>query len=85
MDSSLIVVILILLAVVFAILTIEIEDVMYAILCFCLMCTFIGLFYFAVNVVYVGIFQLLIYAGAVIALAVAAVMLTSRREVRRSK
>jgi len=85
MNSLLMAAIPIIFAVIFAILTIEVEDIIYAIFCFSLMCISIGIFYFAVNVIYVGIFQLLIYAGAVVALAIAAVMLTSRREVRKSK
>lgn len=67
----------------FAILTIEARDLIYSILSFCLMCISIGAFYFILNAIYVGVFQLLIYAGAVVALAIAAVMLTVRREVKK--
>jgi len=73
---------LLMLAVVFAVVTIEIKDLIYAILFFCLMCIFIGVFYWSLSAPYVAVFQLLIYAGAVVALFVVAVMLTVRRELR---
>lgn len=70
---------LLILAVAFAVVTIEVKDLIYAILFFCLMCISIGVFYWSLSAPYVAVFQLLIYAGAVVALFVVAVMLTVRR------
>ena len=68
------------LTVAFALLTIELKDILYAILSFCGMCVTIGALFWLLNAPYVAVFQLLIYAGAIVALFVAAVMLTTRKE-----
>ena len=68
--------ILIGLAIIFAILTIELKDLIYMVFSFAIMSICIGAFYFLLNAVYVGVFQMLIYAGAVVAMAIAAIMLT---------
>ena len=44
------------------------------------MCVTIGALFWLLNAPYVAVFQLLIYAGAIVALFVAAVMLTTRKE-----
>lgn len=63
-----------------AILTIQIEDLLYAVICLCGMCITIGVLFGILNALYVMVFQLLIYAGAVIVLFIAVVMLTTREE-----
>jgi NADH:ubiquinone oxidoreductase subunit 6 (subunit J) len=68
--------ILIGLAIIFAILTIEFKDLIYMVFSFAIMSISIGAFYFLLNAVYVGVFQMLVYAGAVVAMAIAAIMLT---------
>ena len=64
----------------FAILTVELKDVLYAILSFCGMCITVGALFWILNAPYVAVFQLLVYAGAIVALFIAAVMLTTRKE-----
>ena len=68
------------LTVAFALLTVELKDILYAILSFCGMCVTIGALFWLLNAPYVAVFQLLIYAGAIVALFVVAVMLTTRKE-----
>lgn len=72
--------ILMALAVIFAILTIEVKDLIYMVFSFAVMSVAIGSYYFLLNAVYLGIFQMLIYAGAVVAMAIAAIILTRGRE-----
>ena len=67
-------------AVALALLTVEVKDVLYAILSFCGMCIAIGAIFWLLNAPYVAVFQVLIYAGAVVALFIATVMLTTRKE-----
>ena len=68
------------LTVLLALLTVELKDILYAILSFCGMCILIGIIFWTLNAPYVAIFQLLVYAGAIVALFIAAVMLTTRKE-----
>jgi len=68
------------LTVLFAILTVELKDILYAILSFCGMCFLIGIIFWTLSAPYVAVFQLLVYAGAIVALFIAAVMLTTRKE-----
>ena len=68
------------LTVLFALLTVELKDILYAILSFCGMCILIGVIFWTLNAAYVAVFQLLVYAGAIVALFIATVMLTTRRE-----
>ncbi|MHA2315633.1 MAG: NADH-quinone oxidoreductase subunit J [Candidatus Hermodarchaeia archaeon] len=44
------------------------------------MCVAIGTLFWLLNAPYVSLFQLLVYAGAVIVLFIATVMLTARKE-----
>jgi len=69
---------LIFFAVFLAILTVELKDLLYAVLCLCGMCITIGALFWLLNAPYVAVFQLLIYAGAVIVLFIVTVMLTVR-------
>ncbi|HDN63370.1 NADH-quinone oxidoreductase subunit J [Candidatus Bathyarchaeota archaeon] len=67
-------------AVALALLTVEVKDLLYAILSFCGMCVAIGAIFWLLNAPYVAVFQILIYAGAVVVLFIATVMLTTRKE-----
>jgi len=44
------------------------------------MCVAIGAIFWLLNAPYVAVFQILIYAGAVVVLFIATVMLTTRKE-----
>jgi NADH-quinone oxidoreductase subunit J len=66
--------------VVLALLTVELKDLLHAAVCLCGMCITVGALFWMLNAPYVSVFQLLIYAGAVIVLFIAAVMLTKREE-----
>jgi NADH:ubiquinone oxidoreductase subunit 6 (subunit J) len=66
--------------VVFALVTVELKDILHAILSFCGMCITIGAIFWLLNAPYVAVFQLLIYAGAIVALFTATVMFTTRKE-----
>ena len=70
---------LIALSVIFAIACLIPKDLIYAVLFFCLMCITLAALYWVFNAPYVAVFQLTIYAGAVVALFVATIMLTARR------
>jgi len=71
---------LIVLTVLLALLTVELKDMLYAVICLCGMCITIGALFWMLNAPYVSVFQLLVYAGAVIVLFIATVMLTARKE-----
>ena len=71
---------LMILTVLLALLTVELKDMLHAILCMCGMCISIGALFWLLNAPYVAVFQLLVYAGAVMVLFIATVMLTTRRE-----
>jgi len=71
---------LIVLSVLLALLTVELEDLLHASLCLCGMCVSVGALFWLLNAPYVSVFQLLVYAGAVVVFFVAAVMLTTRKE-----
>ena len=68
------------LTVLLALLTVEVKDILYAILSFCGMCILMGIIFWTLNAPYVAIFQLLVYAGAIVALFITAVMLATRKE-----
>ncbi len=70
---------LIILTVLLALLTVELKDMLYAVICLCGMCISIGALFWLLSAPYVAVFQLLVYAGAVIVLFIAVVMLTTRR------
>ncbi|MBD3159494.1 MAG: hypothetical protein GF309_11940 [Candidatus Lokiarchaeota archaeon] len=78
MDIPLI--ILMILALGFALSTVETRDPLYSILSFCAMCITIGSIFWILAAPYVAIFQLLVYAGAVVGIFLAAIMLTTRQE-----
>jgi NADH:ubiquinone oxidoreductase subunit 6 (subunit J) len=66
--------------VIFAVFTIEVKNVLHAVIGFCGMCVTIGGLFWLLNAPYVSVFQILIYAGAVVAIFLAAVMLTTSKE-----
>ena len=71
---------LIIFSVFLAILTVELKDMLHAVMCLCGMCITVGALFWLLNAPYVAVFQLLVYAGAVMVLFIATVMLTVREE-----
>jgi NADH-quinone oxidoreductase subunit J len=67
-------------AILLAILAIEVKNILHAVVSFCGMCIAIGGLFWLLNAPYVSVFQVLIYAGAVVAIFLAAVMLTTSKE-----
>jgi NADH-quinone oxidoreductase subunit J len=63
-----------------AIYAIEAKTILHAIIGFCGMCITIGGIFWLLNAPYVAVFQVLIYAGAVVVIFLAAVMLTTSKE-----
>lgn len=72
--------ILMILILALALLTIESKNLIYSVLCFCGMCISIGALYWLMDAPYVAVMQLLIYAGAVVAIFLAALTLTRMKE-----
>jgi len=68
------------LTVFFAILVVEMKDLIRMIVSFAGMSISIGMLYWMLNAPIVAVFQILIYAGAVVTLLIATVMLTKGRE-----
>jgi NADH-quinone oxidoreductase subunit J len=64
---------------IFAILTVEFKDVLHSVISLAGMAVTLGALFWILNAPYVAVFQILIYAGAVIVLFIAAVMLTRRK------
>jgi NADH-quinone oxidoreductase subunit J len=75
---------LMILSVLLALLTVELKDMLHAILSMCGMCISVGALFWLLAAPYVAVFQLLVYAGAVIVLFIATVMLTKRKEKRQN-
>ncbi|MFQ6064615.1 MAG: NADH-quinone oxidoreductase subunit J [Candidatus Bathyarchaeia archaeon] len=71
---------LLILTVLLALLTVELKDMLHAVISLCGMCISIGALFWLLRAPYVAVFQLLVYAGAVIVLFIAVVMLTTRKE-----
>lgn len=71
---------LMVLATFLALLTVELKKILYAVISFSGMCITIGALFWILNAPYVAVFQLLIYAGAVVTIFLAAIMLTSKKE-----
>jgi NADH-quinone oxidoreductase subunit J len=67
-------------AAVLAFLAVEIRNILYAVIVFSGMCITIGALFWVLNAPYVAVFQVLIYAGAVVTIFLAAIMLTSKKE-----
>ena len=63
-----------------AIYMIEAKNILHAVIGFAGMCISIGGLFWLLNAPYVAVFQILIYAGAVVAIFVGAIMLTTSKE-----
>ena len=63
-----------------AVLVVELKNLLQAAFCLGSMCVVLGILFVVLNAVYVGVFQLLIYASATMVLFLAVVMLTEREE-----
>lgn len=61
-----------------AILSVEVRDLLHAVLCLGGMCVTVGVLFGLLNAPYVMFFQLLIYAGATVVLFASVLMLTER-------
>jgi NADH-quinone oxidoreductase subunit J len=64
---------------VFTVLTVESKDLLHTVIAFATMSVSLGALFWLLNAPYVAVFQILIYAGAVVVLFIAAVMLTRRK------
>lgn len=80
MFNDLLQIALIVSTVLLALLTVELKDMLHVVISLCGMCITIGALFWLLNAPYVSVFQLLVYAGAVIVLFTATVMLTARKE-----
>lgn len=80
MFHDLLQVVLIIVTALLALLTVELKDMLHSVICLCGMCISLGALFWVLNATYVAVFQLLVYAGAVIVLFIATVMLTARKE-----
>jgi len=69
---------LIVAAIILAVLTVELKNLLQAAVCLFGMCIVVGLLFGLLNAVYVMVFQFLIYAGATMVLFISVVMLTRR-------
>jgi NADH-quinone oxidoreductase subunit J len=63
-----------------ALFAIESKNILHAVIGFCGMCITIGGIFWLLDAPYVSVFQILIYAGAVVAIFLAAVMFTTSKE-----
>ncbi len=79
-ESELLEVALMISAIALAFFAVEIKNILHAVIVFAGFCITIGALFWILNAPYVAIFQLLLYAGAVVAIFLAAIMLTSRKE-----
>jgi NADH-quinone oxidoreductase subunit J len=73
-------VVLMIATVLLALFAIETKNILHAVIGFCGMCITIGGLFWLLNAPYVSVFQILIYAGAVVAIFLAAVMFTTSKE-----
>ena len=71
-------ILLIISAVILAALTVELKNLLHAVVCLSGMCIVIGTLYGILNAPYVMVFQLLIYAGAAMVFFLSVIMLTTR-------
>lgn len=71
-------ILLIVAVVVLAALTVELRNLMHAVICLGGMCVMMGILFGILNAPYVMVFQLLIYAGAVMVFFLSVIMLTER-------
>ena len=64
---------------IFAVLTVEMRDLLHTVISLACMAVSLGGVFWLLKAHYVAVFQILVYAGAVIVLLIAAVMLTRRK------
>ncbi|WP_455282052.1 NADH-quinone oxidoreductase subunit J family protein [[Eubacterium] cellulosolvens] len=64
---------------VFTVLTVESKDLLHTVIALAAMSISLGALFWLLSAPYVAVFQILIYAGAVVVLFIAAVMLTRRK------
>lgn len=64
---------------IFAVLTVEMRDLLHTVISLACMAVSLGGVFWLLKAPYVAVFQILVYAGAVIVLLIAAVMLTRRK------
>ena len=72
--------VLVFLLIISSILAIELKDILKAIMAFCIMSITLAIIFYALGAPYVAVFQLLIYAGAVTVLLLAAIHTIRRKE-----
>jgi NADH-quinone oxidoreductase subunit J len=73
-------IILMVAAILLAVIAIERKNILHAVIGFCGMCIAVGGLFWLLNAPYVAVFQVLIYAGAVVAIFLATIMLTTSKE-----
>lgn len=76
--TDLVQIVLLVLVCVLAVLAIELPDLLYAIISLGGMAVTVGSLFWLLHAPYVAVFQVLVYAGAVVVLFIAAIMLTKR-------
>ncbi|WP_455368575.1 NADH-quinone oxidoreductase subunit J family protein [[Eubacterium] cellulosolvens] len=64
---------------IFTVITVESKDLLNTVIALAAMSVSLGALFWLLNAPYVAVFQILIYAGAVVVLFIAAVMLTRRK------
>jgi NADH-quinone oxidoreductase subunit J len=72
--------ILMFVTIILALAVIELKNLLHAAIAFCGMCITIGGIFWLLYAPYAALFQVLIYAGAVVTIFLATVMLTTRKE-----
>ena len=72
--------ILMFVTIILALAVIELKNLLHAGIAFCGMCMTIGGIFWLLYAPYAAVFQVLIYAGAVVTIFLATVMLTTRKE-----
>ena len=72
--------VLMIVTLILAISAIELKNLLHAAISFCGMCIAIGALFWLLDAPYAAVFQILVYAGAVVTIFLAAVMLTTRKE-----
>lgn len=78
--DSVIELILLLLIICFSIITVEIRNLIRAVIFFALTCISIGVLFWVLGAYYVAVFQMSVYAGAMVVLFLAVILLTHREE-----
>ena len=72
--------ILMVVTIILALAVIELKNLLHAAIAFCGMCITVGGIFWLLDAPYAAVFQVLVYAGAVVTIFLAAVMFTTRQE-----